>query len=93
MPTGNNAYEQVKNRERMVAEWMIKSQAKRGKPIITLKSFSDKVGEDPTSFLKNLIIDVEANGWDDTDLFEVIRRFLKDDAREWYIDNRHRLQH
>ena len=72
---------------------MIKGQAKRGKPITILKSFSGKVGEDPSSFLENLIIDVEANGWDDTDLLEVIEGFLKDDAREWYINNRYRLQH
>ncbi len=66
----------------MVVKWMIKGQAKRGKPITTLKSFSGKVGKDPTSFLENLIIDVEANGWDETDLLEIIERFLKDDARE-----------
>ncbi len=82
MLTGNNAHEQAKNRERMVAEWMIKGQAKRRKSIIIPKSFSRKVGEDPTFFLENLIIDAEANGWDDTDLLEVIRGFLKDDARE-----------
>ena len=70
---------------------MIKGQAKRGKPITTPKSFSGKVEEDLTSFLENLVIDVEANGWDETDLLEVIRGFFKDDAREWYIDNRHRL--
>ncbi len=56
-----------------------------------LKSFSEKVGEDLTSFLKNLVIDAEANGWDETNLLEVIEGFLKDNAREWYIDNRHRL--
>ena len=66
---------------------MIKGQAKKGKPITTLKSFLGKVGEDPTSFLENLIVDAEANGWDDTDLLEVIGEFLKDDAREWFIDN------
>ena len=44
-------------------------------------------------FLENLIINAEANSWDETDLLEVIRRFLKDDAREWYIDNQHRLRH
>jgi len=41
---------------------MIKGQAKRGKPITTPKPFSGKVGEDPTSFLENLIVDAEANG-------------------------------
>jgi len=46
------------------------------------KSFSGKVGEDPTSFLKNLVIDAEANGWDETNLLEVIGGFLKDDAWE-----------
>jgi len=46
----------------MVAKWMIKDQAKRGKSITTLKSFLEKVRKDPTSFLKNLIIDAEANG-------------------------------
>ena len=61
---------------------MIKGQAKRGKPIIIPKSFLGKVGKDPTSFLENLIIDAEANSWNDTDLFEVIGRFLKDDTRE-----------
>jgi len=43
--------------------------------------------------LENLIIDAETNGWDETDFLKVIRGFLKDDAREWYIDNRYRLQH
>ncbi len=89
----DNQQEQAENRERMVTEWMIKGQAKRGKPITTPKSFSRKVGEDLTSFLENLIIDAEANGWDEMDLLEVIRGFLKDNAKEWYIDNRHRLQH
>ena len=70
-----------------MAEWMIKGQAKRGKPITTPKSFSEKVGEDPTSFLENLIVDAEANGWDETNLLEVIGGFLKDDAREWFINN------
>jgi len=70
-----------------VAEWMIKGQAKRGKPITIPKFFSEKVGEDPTSFLENLVIDVEANGWDETDLLEVIRGFLKNDVREWFINN------
>jgi len=41
---------------------MIRGQSKRGKPITMLKSFSEKVGEDLTSFLKNLVIDAEANG-------------------------------
>ncbi len=82
MTKGDNQQEQAENRERMVAEWMIKGQAKKGKPITMPRLFSGKVGEDPTSFLENLIIDVEANGWDETDLLEVIRRFFKDDARE-----------
>jgi len=59
---GDNMQEQAKNRERMVTEWMIKGQSKRGKPITIPKSFSGKVGENLTSFLENLIIDVEANG-------------------------------
>ena len=66
---------------------MIKEQAKRGKSTITPKPFSGKVREDPISFLENLIVDAEANGWDETDFLEVIGRFLKDDAREWFIDN------
>ena len=60
-------------------------------PIITSKSFAGKVGKDPISFLKNLIVDVEANNWDEMDLLKVIRGFLKDDAREWFIDNWHRF--
>ena len=52
------------------------------KSITTPKSFSGKVGEDPTFFLENLIVDAETNGWDETDLLEVIGGFLKDDARE-----------
>jgi len=66
---------------------MIKGQSKRGKPITTPKFFSGKVEEDPTSFLENLIIDAEANSWDETDLLEVISGFLKDNVREWFIDN------
>jgi len=61
---------------------MIKDQAKREKHITTLKSFLGKVREDPTSFLENLVIDAEANGWNETDLLEVIGEFFKDDARE-----------
>ena len=61
---------------------MIKEQAKRGKPIITPKFFSGKVEENPTSFLENLVINAKVNRWDETDLLEVIRGFLKDDARE-----------
>ena len=68
---------------------MIKGQSRREKPITTSKSFSGKVGKDPTSFLENLMINAEANGWDETDLFEVIRGFLKDDIREWFIDNKY----
>jgi len=29
-----------------------------------------------------LVVNAEANGWDETDLLEVIGGFLKDDARE-----------
>ncbi len=39
------------------------------------------------SFLENLVIDAEANSWDETDLLEVIEGFLKNDTREWYIGN------
>ena len=74
--------EQADNRERIVAEWMIKGQAKREKPITTPKLFLEKVGEDLTSFLENLIIDAEANSWNETDLLEVIGGFLKDNAQE-----------
>jgi len=56
---------------------MIQEQSKRGKSIITSKSFVRKVGEDLTSFLENLVVDVEANSWDETDFLEVIRGFLK----------------
>ena len=66
---------------------MIKGQAKREKSITISKPFSGKVGEDPISFLENLIVDAEANGWDETDLLEVIGGFLKDDTRKWFIDN------
>ncbi len=87
MPIGDNVQEQAENRERMVAKWMIKGQTKRGKPITISKSFLEKVRENPTSFLENLIIDAEANSWDETNLLEVIGGFFKDDAREWYINN------
>ncbi len=66
---------------------MIKGQTKRGRLITISKSFSGKVEEDPTFFLENLIINAEANGWDETDFLEVIGKFFKDDIREWYIDN------
>ncbi len=66
---------------------MIRGQSKRGKPITTLKSFARKVGKDLTSFLENLVVDAKANSWDEMDLLEVIGGFLKDDVREWYIDN------
>jgi len=45
-----------------VAEWMIKGQSKRDKSITTFKLFIGKVEEDSTSFLENLVMDVEANG-------------------------------
>ena len=61
IPTSDNALEQAENREKAMAEWMIKGQLKRGKPITTPKSFSGKVKEDPTSFLENLIIDAKVN--------------------------------
>ena len=64
-----------------------KRPSQKRKPITTPKSFSGKVGKDPTSFLENLVIDAEANGWDEIDLLKVIGGFLKDDAREWYIKN------
>ncbi len=57
------------------------------------KLFLGKVGEDFTFFLKNLVVDVEANGQNETDLFEVIGGFLKDNVREQFINNRHRFQH
>jgi len=66
---------------------MIRDQSKHGKPITTSKSFLKKVGEDLIFFLKNLIVNIEANGWDETDLLEVIGGFLKDDTKEWFIDN------
>ena len=72
---------------------MIRGQSKWGKLIIIPKSFAGKVSENPISFLENLIVDVEMNGWDETNLLEVIERFLKDDIREWFIDNWHRFQH
>ncbi len=56
-----NTHEQAENRERAIAEWMIKGQSKREKPITMPKSFSGKVRKDPTFFLENLIIDVEVN--------------------------------
>jgi len=65
-----------------VAEWMIRGQSKRDKPITISKSFARKVREDFTSFLKNLVIDAEANSWDKTDLLKVIEGFLKKDTRE-----------
>jgi len=46
------------------------------------------VGENPTFFLKNLIVDVEANSWDEQDLLKVIEGFLKDNIRKWYIENK-----
>ena len=66
---------------------MIRSQSKRDKLITILRLFSEKVKKDPTSFLENLVVDAEANSWDETDLLEVIEGFLKDNAREWYINN------
>jgi len=41
---------------------LIKENARRGKLIIISKSFNEKVREDLTFFLENLIIDTEANG-------------------------------
>ncbi len=66
---------------------MIKGQSKRGKPIIIPKPFLEKIRKDPISFLENLIIDAEANGWDKTDLLKVIGGFFKNNVREWFIDN------
>ena len=57
------------------------------------KSFSGKVGEDLISFLENLVVNTKANSWDETDLLEIIEGFLKDNAREQFIDNRHCFQY
>ena len=78
----NDGWNQAEERKRQVAEWMIRGQSKRDKSIATPRSFSGKVGEDLTFFLKNLVIDAETNSWDETDLLEVIGGFLKDDARK-----------
>jgi len=72
---------------------MIRRQSKWSKPITTSKLFAGKVGEDSISFLENLVVDAKANSWDKIDLLEVIGGFLKDDVREWFIDNRHHVQH
>ncbi len=69
-------------KEKQVAEWMVWGQSKWSKPITIPKSFAEKVREDPISFLKNLVVDAKANGWDKTDFLEVIGGFLKDDAKE-----------
>ncbi len=60
----------------------MKGNNRRSKPITTPKSFSERVGEDPTSFLENLIVDAKANGWDEQDFLKVIEGFLKDDTRK-----------
>ncbi len=39
----------------------IKGNLRKEKPITTSKSFSEKVEEDSTSFLENLIVNIEAN--------------------------------
>ncbi len=61
---------------------IIKGNNKRGKPITILKTFSVRVEEYFTSFLKNLIVNTEANNWNESNLLEVIKGFFKDDARE-----------
>ncbi len=72
---------------------MVRGQSKCDKLITSSKLFAGKVEEDPILFLKNLVVDTEANRWDETDLLEVIRGFLKDDVKKWFIDNRHQFQY
>jgi len=48
-------------RDVFVIQMIIKSNNKREKPIIILKSFSEQVGKNPMSFLENLIVNAEAN--------------------------------
>ncbi len=67
---------------------IIKSNNKREKPIIILKSFSEQVGKNPMSFLENLIVNAEANDQDEQNFLEVIGGFLKDDTKKWYIKNK-----
>ncbi len=52
----------VDERKTYVAQMLIKENFRREKSIIIPKSFNGKVGEDPTFFLKNLIVNAEANG-------------------------------
>jgi len=40
----------------------LNGSSKRGKSIITSKLFLERVKEDSTSFLKNLVVDAEVNG-------------------------------
>ena len=51
----------AQKRERQVAEQIIRGQSKRDKSITISKSFTRKVEEDPTFFLKNLVVNVKAN--------------------------------
>ncbi len=51
----------AQKRENQVTKQMIRGQSKRSKPITIPKSFSEKVREDSIFFLKNLVINAEAN--------------------------------
>ena len=84
-----NIEDPIAERERQIAEQMIRGQLKQGKSITIFKSFADKIGKDPISFLENLIVDMKANSQDETNLLKVIEEFLKNDTREWFIDNRY----
>ncbi len=64
----------------------MKRLAKRNKPIIILNFFIERVEEDSISFLKNLIIDIKTNKWYKINFLKVIKGFLKNDVKEWYIE-------
>jgi len=51
----------TEERETYIVQMLIKKNFKKEKPIIISKSFSERVGKDSTSFLKNLMMDVKAN--------------------------------
>ena len=69
----------------------VKKSSKKSKSITIPKSFFEKIKEDFTSFLKNLIVNAEINSWDEMNFLKIIGGFFKDDIRKWYIKNKHKF--
>ena len=61
--------------------------------IMQLQKFHEKPEEDLKAWYNNFIIDVVVNGWDEDQLFNIVAKFFKNAAKNWYVDIRDNLQY